>query len=80
MSEYYSSIGTDQKDLHSRLTTCGRALVNTEVKITDGSGHCVPRGTAGELWLRGYGTFLEYRNQSELTNSVKSNDGWLKTG
>ena len=80
LSEYFFCAGTGKRDLHRRLMTCGKVVVNTEAKITDEKGRCVPRGTVGELWIRGYGCFLEYRNQPELTASVKTSDGWLKTG
>ena len=80
MSEYIACVSTDKGDLHSKPTTCGKALVNTEVKVTDENGRCVPCGTVGELCIRGYGSFLEYKDQPELTALMKTSDGWLKTG
>ena len=80
MSEYISCVSAGRGDLHNKQTTCGKPFVNTEAKVTDENGCCVPCGTVGELCIRGYGSFLEYKNQPELTALMKTSDGWLKTG
>lgn len=80
MSENYVSASAKSGDHTSKLTTCGKILVNQETKIVDEEGRCVPYNTPGELWIRGYATFLHYKGQAELTAAAKTKDGWLKTG
>jgi len=50
------------------------------MKIVDENGNMVPRNTKGELLIRGYILFLEYKGNPELYNSKVTSDGWLKTG
>lgn len=64
----------------NKVLTIGKPMVNHEVKIVNDHGSIVPRGVKGELYLRGFGTFIEYLNQPELTCAMKTFDGWLKTG
>lgn len=80
MSENYATVLSDPGIHNSKLMTCGKISVNHETKIVDGEGRCVPFDTPGELLIRGYGIFLEYKYQPELTLSMKTDDGWLKTG
>lgn len=80
MSECYVCVISGFGDLHKHLTTCGKITVNLESKVVDSNGNCVPYNQAGELWVRGYCTFLYYKDEPELTESVKTAEGWLKTG
>lgn len=64
-----------------RVTTVGRPLPHTEVKIIDPrSGKIVPRGTQGELCARGYLVMKGYYNNPEATREAIDRDGWLHTG
>ena len=64
-----------------RVTTVGRALPHTEVKIIDpASGKIVPRGTQGELCTRGYCVMKGYYKNEEATRSAIDADRWLHTG
>lgn len=60
--------------------TCGKVSINQEAKVVDEEGRCVPYNTPGELWIRGNSNFIEYKGQPELMASVKTEDGWFKTG
>ncbi len=64
-----------------RVTTVGKPLPHTEVKIIDVStGEIVPRGTPGELCTRGYLVMKGYNRNPEATRAAITEDGWLHTG
>lgn len=60
--------------------TIGCQADHTEVMVVDEKGAVVPRGTAGELWVRGYNTMLGYWGDEENTRKSLTEDGWMKTG
>jgi acyl-CoA synthetase (AMP-forming)/AMP-acid ligase II len=57
----------------------GRAPVNVEVRVVDGEGQEVPRGTVGEVTVRGDNVMLGYWDRPEDT-AAALRDGWLHTG
>jgi len=64
-----------------RVSTVGRALPNTEVKIMDpASGETLPVGQQGELCSRGYLVMKGYDDEPEATRKTIDADGWLRTG
>lgn len=72
---------TTDDPVELRVTTVGRALPHTEVKIIDpATGKIVPRGTQGELCTRGYCVMKGYYNNEQATRSAVDSDGWLHTG
>ena len=67
--------------LRTRVTTVGRPLPHTEVKIVDpGSGELAPRGTPGELCTRGYLVMSGYYRNPTATRQAVDPEGWLHTG
>ena len=66
--------------LERRVSTVGRIQPHVEVKIVDGEGRVVPRGTPGELLTRGYCVMLGYWNDPERTADAIDAAGWMKTG
>ncbi|MXZ35953.1 MAG: AMP-binding protein, partial [Acidobacteria bacterium] len=67
--------------LRTRVTTVGRPLPHTEVKIVDpGSGEVAPRGTPGELCTRGYLVMSGYYRNPRATREAIDSEGWLHTG
>jgi fatty-acyl-CoA synthase len=66
--------------LERRVATVGRIFPHTEVKIVDGEGRIVPRGTPGELLTRGYCVMLGYWNDAERSAESIDRAGWMKTG
>lgn len=58
----------------------GLPIVNTDAKIVDETGHEVPVGAVGELWVRGPQVMQGYWNNPEETAKVVMPDGWLATG
>lgn len=67
--------------LELRVTTVGRSVPHTEVKIVDPDTYQeVPRGVQGELCARGFGIMKGYYNMPEATAAAIDKDGWLHTG
>lgn len=72
---------TTDDPVELRVTTVGRALPHTEVKIIDPlGGKIVPRGTQGELCTRGYCVMKGYYNNEQATRGAIDGDRWLHTG
>ncbi len=64
-----------------RVTTVGRPMPDTEVKIVDPETRKeLPDGAQGELATRGYLVMKGYYKMPEATDSVIDPDGWLYTG
>ena len=66
--------------VEKRVATVGRIQPHLEVKIIDGEGRIVPRGTPGELCTRGYSVMLGYWNDAEKTAEAIDAAGWMHTG
>ena len=64
---------------HGKLRSAGRASYCTEVCIVDPDGNEVPRGTVGEVVVRGPNVMQGYWNKPELT-APAIRDGWMHTG
>ncbi len=62
-----------------KMRSAGRASHCTEVKIVDAEGHEVPRGTVGEVIVRGPNVMQGYWNKAEQTAAALKN-GWMHTG
>ncbi len=72
---------TTDDPIEVRVTTVGKALPHTEIKIIDPlSGKMTPRGVAGELCTRGYLVMKGYYRNLEATGKAIDDDGWLHTG
>lgn len=67
--------------LERRVTTVGRPLPHTEVKIVDPqTGQTLPPGVPGELCTRGYHVMKGYYKMPEQTAQAIDAEGWLHTG
>ncbi|TMP25665.1 AMP-binding protein [Pseudoalteromonas rubra] len=66
--------------LVKRVTTVGRAIAHTEVKIVDESGELTPKGVPGEVCARGYSVMLGYWQDDTKTQATIDADGWLHSG
>jgi len=67
--------------LDKRVSTVGRVLPHTEIKIIDPeTGQVVPIGEKGELCTRGYCVMLGYWNDEEKTRAAIDNARWMHTG
>ncbi len=63
-----------------RVTTVGRVLPHTEVKIVDEQGRIVPPGTPGELLTRGYCVMAGYWDDPERTKKAIDAAHWMRSG
>ncbi|HTB96223.1 MAG TPA: AMP-binding protein [Terracidiphilus sp.] len=67
--------------LDIRVTTVGRAMPQTEIKIISTiTGATIPRGEQGEICAHGYAIMKGYDGDPEGTAQVIQPDGWLRTG
>lgn len=64
---------------HGKLRSAGRAGFCTEVRIVDGGGRELPRGTVGEVAVRGPNVMQGYWKKPEQTAQA-IRDGWMHTG
>jgi long-chain acyl-CoA synthetase len=62
-----------------KLRAAGRAGYCIELRIVDAEGQEVPRGTVGEVVVRGPNVMQGYWNKPELT-AAAVRDGWMHTG
>ncbi|WP_454629933.1 acyl-CoA synthetase [Bradyrhizobium cenepequi] len=65
--------------LAAKRKSAGRAAPGVEIRIVDDAGKEVPRGTVGEIAIRGSGVMLGYWRKPEESARVLRN-GWLHTG
>jgi acyl-CoA synthetase (AMP-forming)/AMP-acid ligase II len=63
-----------------KLQSCGRPMVNTEVKVVSENGAEVKTpGEMGEIWVRSHGLMAGYYEDSNATAETIV-DGWLRSG
>jgi long-chain acyl-CoA synthetase len=62
-----------------RLKSCGQVAISCDVKVVDAERKEVPRGTTGELAIRGANIMKGYWNKPEETAAVLE-DGWYYSG
>src|SRR5262249_51449853 len=66
--------------IERRVSTVGRALPHTEVKVVDAvTQKIVARGEPGELCTRGYAVMKGYFRNRKASREVLDEDGWLHT-
>jgi acyl-CoA synthetase (AMP-forming)/AMP-acid ligase II len=70
--------GKDHRD-GTLLRSAGRAATHNEVQIVDDDGREVPRGTVGEVVVRGGHVMLGYWDKPEET-AAALRSGWMHTG
>ncbi len=72
---------TTDDPIELRVTTVGKVLPHTEVKIVDPkTSAMVAVGEEGELYTRGYHVMKGYYNDDDATRTVVDDNGWLHTG
>ncbi|MCK9543165.1 MAG: long-chain fatty acid--CoA ligase [Novosphingobium sp.] len=64
---------------NGRIRSAGKATASSQVRIVDSQDREVPRGTAGEIVVRGPGMMLGYWNMPEATAEALRG-GWMHTG
>ncbi|MDD9841619.1 MAG: AMP-binding protein [Alphaproteobacteria bacterium] len=66
--------------IERRVSTIGRVLPFTEVKIIDADGNTIPRNEQGELCTRGYCVMSGYWDDEARTKESIDEQGWMHTG
>jgi len=75
------TMSSTHDSLEQRVSTVGRPMPYTEVKIVDPvNGKISPRGETGEICARGYPIMRCYYNNPEATAQAIDEEGWLHTG
>jgi acyl-CoA synthetase (AMP-forming)/AMP-acid ligase II len=64
----------------TRLASAGRVNPFVELRLRDDEGHDVPRGSVGEIAVRGDVVMAGYWNRPEETAAMIDADGWAATG
>jgi HIP---CoA ligase len=67
-------------DAETIATTAGRAMDGLEILVADAKGNEAPRGTTGELLVRGYSVMQGYLDDPEATAAAIDARGFLHTG
>jgi acyl-CoA synthetase (AMP-forming)/AMP-acid ligase II len=67
-------------DPETIATTSGRAIPGVDVRVVDDDGHEVPRGTPGEVTVRGYTVTKGYFDDAAATAAALDGAGLLRTG
>lgn len=68
-------------DIDVRVSTVGSIMPHVECKLVDPEiGRVVPRGTVGELCVRGYPVMLGYWNNEEATRKAIDEARWMHSG
>jgi 4-hydroxybenzoate-CoA ligase len=80
MTEFASTVSRSLPQHVGRDISAGPVLPGIEVRIVDENGRDVPKGRAGEIWLRGPNCMLGYYKNPEATRAVLTEDGWYRTG
>ncbi len=76
-----STITRSDDPFDKRVSTVGRAFPQVECKIVDPlTGRIVPRGTPGEILVRGYNVMLGYWNDAKATAEAIDAARWMHTG
>lgn len=66
--------------LAPRVETVGRVHPHVQARVVGPDGQPVPRGTPGEMQVRGYSVMLGYWNDPERTTEAIDAEGWMHTG
>lgn len=65
---------------NDRMRSAGKACPGVEIRIVDGEGEEVPRGTVGEIETRSSANMLHYWQLPEATAKTLNTEGWVRTG
>ncbi len=63
-----------------KVSTVGRIHPHVEARVVDGEGRDLPRGSRGELLVRGYSVMQGYWGDEDKTAESIDTAGWMHTG
>ncbi len=63
-----------------KVSTVGRIHPHVEARVVDGEGQDLPRGSRGELLVRGYSVMQGYWGDEDKTAESIDTAGWMHTG
>ena len=75
-----NNITETDSSIERQVTTVGRALAHTEVKIIDAKGNTLPIGEPGEICAKGYCVMKGYWGDEAKTKATIDDEGWLHSG
>ncbi len=79
LTETAPLIAIEFDDVAQPTNTLGKPVVGVQCEMRDEKMQPVPRGTIGELWVKGDNIMMGYYNAEDLTQKVLK-DGWFNTG
>lgn len=62
------------------VSTCGKPVPDTEVRIVNPENQPVAQGETGEIVVRGYNVMQSYLDDAQATAEAIDEGGWLHTG
>lgn len=62
------------------VSTCGKPVPDTEVRIVDNENNPVAQGETGEIVVRGYNVMQGYLDNPQATSEAIDAQGWFHTG
>jgi len=74
------AMSSPDDDLETRVSSVGRVMPETEIKIVAPAGATAGIGERGELCARGYMVMKGYDGESEASARAIDSEGWLHTG
>ena len=80
LTETAAPVFSNPLDLSKRKYGSPGQAVGNQAKIIDKEGNAVPRGTPGEIMIKGDNVMKGYYKDPEKTAAALEPDGWLHTG
>ena len=81
LSEYAGSVHLTRLSEQRPDTSAGYVVEGAEVQVTDpATGHALPVGERGELWIRGQGLMSGYFRDPEASAAAMRKGGWYASG
>jgi len=80
MTEVFSVSFTPPEKAREQIGSAGHPLMHVTVQIGDEHGREIPRGSVGEIQVRGPGVTPGYWHDPDATAAAFTKNGWFRTG